>query len=129
MLKIVPMTKSEEQERICLHCGLRYDSSQLAYGAYEDDAVVGASQFTVKDGIGYITDIKCNESDNAPLVMLLGRAVLNFLDLHGVREVFFEPRGELYDRQALLIGFKLKDGRLYADLRGMFTTEHEALPH
>ncbi len=129
MLKIVPMTKSEEQERICSVCGLEYDGTQLAYGAYEDGDAVGASQFTVRDGIGYITDIKCNGEDNAPLVMLLGRAVLNFLDLHGIKEAFFEPRGELYDKQALLIGFKLREGKLYADLRGMFTTEHEKLPH
>ena len=98
MLKIIPMTKTEEQEKICLTCGLKYDKAQFAYGAYEDDEIVGASQFFVKDGIGYITDLKCAGEPNYPLIMLLGRAVLNFLDLHGVQEAYFEQRGEVYDK-------------------------------
>ena len=61
--------------------------------------------------------------------MLLGRAVLNFLDLHGVSDAYFEKRGEVYDKGALIIGFKLKDDKFYANLRGMFTTNHESLQH
>ena len=129
MLKIVPMTKGEEHEKICLTCGIVYDKAQFAYGAYEDDVIVGGAQFTVNNGVGFITDIRCKGEPNYPLLMLLGRAVLNFLDLHGVCEAFFQPRGEIYDRAASIIGFKLKDDKFYADLRGMFTTEHEKLPH
>lgn len=129
MLKIVPMTKTDEQERVCLRCGLEYDKAQFAYGAYENDEIVGCAQFTVKDDVGYITDLKCVERENYPLIMLLGRSVLNFLDLHGVCDVYFEKRGDIYDKGAAVIGFKLKDDRFYANLRGMFTTEHEKLPH
>ena len=75
MLKIIPMTKPEEQEKICLICGLKYDRTQFAYGAYEDDEIVGAAQFIVKDGVGYVTDLKCAREPNYPLIMLLGRAV------------------------------------------------------
>ena len=129
MLKIIPMTKPDEQEKICLTCGLKYDKTQFAYGAYEDDEIAGAAQFSVKEGVGYITDLKCAGEPNFPLIMLLGRAVLNFLDLHGVHDAYFEQRGEIYDRSAALIGFKLKDDRFYANLRGMFTVDHENLPH
>ena len=129
MLKIIPMTKPEEQERICLLCGIEYSKSQFVYGAYEDDTAVGGAQFTVSDGVGYITDLKCIGEPNYPLIMLLGRAVLNFLDLHGVSDAYFEKRGEIYDKAAAIIGFKLRDNRFYANLRGMFTTEHEKLPH
>ena len=129
MLKIVPMTKPEEHEKICLVCGLKYDKAQFAYGAYEDDQISGAAQFTVKDGVGYITDLKCTGEANYPLIMLLGRAVLNFLDLHGVSDAYFLPRGEIYDRSAVLIGFKQVNGDFYANLRGMFTVDHEKLPH
>ena len=59
MLKIVPMTKADEHERVCLRCGLMYDKAQFAYGAYEDDEIVGAAQFTVRNGVGYVTDLKC----------------------------------------------------------------------
>ena len=62
--------------------------------------------------------------ENYPLAMLLGRSVLNFLDLHGVEDVYLEKSGEFYDRAARIIGFKIKDGRHYAFLPGMFTADH-----
>lgn len=123
MLKVIPMSKPHEQERACLICGLEYDKSQFAYAAYEDDTVVGASQFYIKDGVGYMSDIRV-VGENYPLAMLLGRSVLNFLDLHGVEEVYLEKSGEFYDRAARIIGFKIKDGRHYAFLPGMFTADH-----
>ena len=130
MLKIVPMTKAQEQERVCLHCGLTYQRDQFAYGAYEDEKIIAGAQFTVKEGAGTITDLRCAGEPDFPVVMLLGRAVLNFLDLHEVREAYFEPRGEFYDVAAAKIGFKLNaDGRFYAKLDKMFTIEHESLPH
>lgn len=129
MLKIIPMTNSAEQEKICLYCGIRYDKSKFAYGAYEDDQIVGGAQFTVNGGTGHITELKCAGEADYPLMMLLGRAVLNFMDLHGVAEAYFQPRGEVYDKAAALIGFKLVNGSFYAKLDGMFTTGHETLPH
>ncbi len=124
MLKIIPMTDAAEQEKICLQCGIAYDKTKFAYGAYEDGQTVGAATFYVKDEAGYISDLRIKGGENLPLAMILGRAVLNFLDLHGVSEAFFEKRGELYDKVARVIGFKERDGALYACLTGMFTAEH-----
>ena len=124
MLKIVPMTDPSEQERVCLKCGIAYDKTQFAYGAYEDGETVGVSTFYVKDGKGYLTELRLKDGESLPLAMILGRAVLNFLDLHGVSEAYFEKRGDFYDKAARVIGFKEKDGCLYANLRGMFTAEH-----
>lgn len=124
MLKIIPMTEPSEQERVCLKCGIKYDKSKFAYGAYEDGETVGASTFYVQDGKGYVEDLKITDEENLPLAMILGRAVLNFLDLHGVSEAFFEKRGVFYDKAARVIGFKEKDGLLYANLKGMFTADH-----
>lgn len=123
MLKVIPMVKAQEHERACLICGLEYDKNQFAYAAYEDDKVVGAAQFYIKDGVGYISDLKIS-NESYPLAMLLGRSVLNFLDLHGVEEAYFEKQGEFYDRAAKIIGFKNKGGRHYAYLVGMFTADH-----
>ena len=124
MLKIIPMTDPAEQEKVCLKCGIAYDKGQFAYGAYEDGETVGASSFYVNGGKGYISDLRITDEKNLPLAMILGRAVLNFLDLHGVSEAYFEKRGEFYDKAAKIIGFKEKDGALYANLSGMFTAEH-----
>ena len=90
---------------------------------YEDENVLGAAQFYIKDNIGYISDLRVCE-DNMPITMLLGRSVLNFLDLHGVKEAYFEKQGEYYDKAAKIIGFKNKDGKWYAYLDGMFTASH-----
>ena len=123
MLKVIPLAKASEQEKACLTLGINYEKNQFAYAAYEDDKIVGVSQFYIKDGIGYITDQKV-EADNLPLAMLLGRSVLNFLDLHGVEQAYFEKSGGFYDKTAKAIGYKEKDGRFYAYLPGMFTADH-----
>ncbi len=126
MLKLIPMTKPEEQERLCLKSGIIYDKSKFAYGIYEDGEPIGASQFYIENGVGYISDFKITKdgAELMPLTMLLGRSVLNFLDLNGVKEAVFQPRGEYYDSVARVIGFKEKDGKHYAYLEGMFTS-HE----
>jgi len=123
MLKVIPMKAAQEHERVCLKCGLEYDKTQFAYAVYEDDEVMGASQFYIENGIGYLSDLRVAEN-SYPLAMLLGRSVLNFLDLHGVSEVYFEKKGDFYDKAAKMIGFKDKDGEHYAYLPGMFTAEH-----
>ncbi len=125
MLKIIPMTDPNEQERLCLKCGIKYERAQFAYGAYDDDKIIGVSQFYIKENVGYMTDLRILNDGEAlmPLTMLLGRAVLNFLDLHGVEEAIFEKHGEYYDKAARVIGFKDKNGLYYAYLPGMFTAE------
>lgn len=115
------MTDPAEQEKICLQCGIAYDKAKFAYGAYEDGETVGAAEFYVENGKGYISDLRIKNEEELPLAMILGRAVLNFLDLHGVHEAFFEKNGDFYGKAAKIIGFKEKDGRFYADLNGMFT--------
>lgn len=124
MLKIIPMTDPAEQEKICLQCGIDYDKTKFAYGAYEDGVTVGASTFYVENGKGYVSDLRIKDENNLPLAMILGRAVLSFLDLHGVHEAFFEKRGDFYGKAAKVIGFKEREGELYANLDGMFTAEH-----
>ncbi len=123
MLKVIPMSNPEEQQRVCKESGVQYDKNQFAYAIYEDDKVIGASQFYIKNDVGYLSDLKIKD-DSLPHAMLLGRSVLNFLDLHGVKEAYFEKRGENYDKQAKAIGFKDKSGNWYAYLDGMFTAEH-----
>ena len=123
MLKVIPMSKATEQERVCLKCGIEFDKNQFAYAVYEDDTVLGAAQFYIKDSIGYISDLRVAD-DNMPISMLLGRSVLNFLDLHGVKEAYFEKQGDYYDKAAKIIGFKSKVDKWYAYLDGMFTATH-----
>ena len=124
MLKVIPLTKPEEQMAVCYRCGLEYDKMQFAYAAYENDEIVGGAQFYIKEGVGYLSDLRLTDMENYALAMLLGRSVLNFLDLHEVKEVYFEKNGEFYDKAAKIIGFRQKDGKHYAYLEGMFTADH-----
>ena len=123
MLKVIPMSKAAEQERVCLISGLKYDRSLFAYAVYADDKVCGAAQFYIKENIGYISDLKTVDENDSELVMLLGRSVLNFLDLHGIEEVYFEKNGGYYENAAKIIGFSIKNGNKYAYLPGMFTSQ------
>jgi hypothetical protein len=47
----------------------------------------------------------------------MGRAALNFIDLCGAHEAYFEGDKT---RAAIAVGFREKGGKLYADLSGMF---------
>jgi hypothetical protein len=123
MLKVIPMSKADEHEKACLRCKINYDKNQFAYAVCEDENILGAAQFCIKDGIAYISDLRVAE-ENMPITMLLGRSVLNFLDLHGIKEAYFEKQGEYYDKAAKIIGFKNKENKWYAYLEGMFTSEH-----
>ena len=123
MLKVVPMSKPAEQERVCLISGLSYDKSQFSYAVYEDEKVCGAAQFYIKENIGYISDLRIVDESDTEKTMLLGRSVLNFLDLHGIEEVYFEKDGEYYNKAAKIIGFRDKNGKKYAYLPGMFTSK------
>ncbi len=123
MLKIKPIEKKEDQRALCEKCSLEYNADYFAYSAYEDGVLLGVCQFGMRDGLGHIHNIGAPEGvDDFPSLLLLGRASLNFIDLCGVHDAYFE--GE-ESRLSLAIGFKKnEDGRLYMDLRGFFTEHH-----
>jgi hypothetical protein len=111
MLKVVPLTKPEEQLAVCYRCGLEYDKNQFAYAAYENDEIVGGAQFYIKNGVGYMSDLRLTDMENYALAMLLGRSVLNFLDLHEIKEVYFEIKNGFGEYgPIMLMGFKSPQG-------------------
>jgi dUTP pyrophosphatase len=75
-------------------------------------------QFRIKNDNGYLYDL-CNTEgvDDLEALIIMGRATLNFIDLCGVHTAYFE--GEKI-RGAMAVGFREKDGALFADLTGMF---------
>ncbi len=122
MLAVKPIEKKEDQRTLCERCGVTYVEDYFAYSAYEDGKFLGVCQFSMFDGCGHIYDIaQAKGEDDFTSLFVLGRAALNFMDLCGVGDAYFE--GE-ESRLTLAVGFKKnEEGRLYMDLRGFFTSD------
>lgn len=119
MITVKPIEKKEEQKALCELCSITYNADYFAYSAYDDEKFLGLCQFGMGDGVGHIYDISASpDTDDFEALFLLGRAALNFIDLCGVSDAFFE--GE-ESRISTAVGFKKNDdGRLYMNLRGFF---------
>ncbi len=122
MLEIIPIQDKSEQAQICALCHVEYDADTLAYAAYEGEELVGVAQFRVKEDGGYLYDLENAEGNtDRDALFIMGRAVLNFIDLHGVHQAYFAHDG--YQDMALVkkIGFKEQpDGRWWVNLEGFF---------
>ena len=118
MLEIKPMQDKNAQKALCELCGAVYRPSAFAYSAYDNGAPVGICQFRILGDGGYVYDL-CNTvgTDDLEALIIMGRAALNFIDLCGVHTAYFE--GEK-NRAAYAVGFREKEGKLFADLSGMF---------
>ena len=118
MLEIKPIQDKTAQKALCELCGAAYRPSALAYSAYDNGAPIGICQFRIIEDAGYLYDL-CNTVDveDVEALITMGRAALNFIDLCGVHQAYFEGDRT---RAALAVGFRKKEGKLYADLTGMF---------
>ncbi len=122
MLEVYPIQDKKEQERICKLCGIEYDVEKLAYSAYVSGELMGASQFAIHGSAGYIYDLEnCKNINNTDILFVMGRAALNFIDLCGVKNAYFEGNTEGREELIKSIGFKLtEDNRWFIDLNGFF---------
>lgn len=120
MLTVKPIEKKDEQKFLCEKCSVTYNADYFAYSAYEDGTFLGVCQFGMRDGAGHIYNIaKAPGTDDFTVQFVLGRAALNFMDLCGVEEAYFE--GE-ESRLSLAVGFKKnEEGKLYVNLKGFFS--------
>ena len=125
MLKVLPIQSKQEQSTLCLRCGIPFEQELLAYAATVDERFVGMCQFTLRPegGILYhLAPVKDEQPDTQAL-FVMGRAALNFIDLCGVHQAYFDGDTSLPGEQLLhAIGFRPDEsGRLYMDLTGFFT--------
>ena len=91
MLEIKPIQSKAEQEQICGLCGIAYDADCMAYAAHENNKLLGAAQFRILGGYAVIYDLAnaCG-LDDAPALIIIGKAALNFIDLCGVQGVIIK---------------------------------------
>ena len=126
MLEILAVQSKEKQKEICEICGVEYKCEAFAYAAYVDEELVGVSQFGIKGKNGYLYDLKeAPGTDDEDALFIMGRALLNFLDLAKVHDVYIDDTADIVRKRSARIGFFPNDeGKLYINLRGIFTPHH-----
>jgi hypothetical protein len=121
MLEIKPIQSKEEQAAACARCSIAYDADMMAYSAHDDGKFIGVAQFTMIEGAGYIKNIKLvDDLDDFEALFLMGRAMLNFIDLCGIHQAYCaEDAAE--GRILTAIGFRHDaENKLHADMTHMF---------
>ena len=126
MLKVFPIQDKAEQQVLCERCGVTFNTDLLAYQATVEDEFVGVCQFVLKPEGGIVYDLAPldKESPDKEALFVMGRAALNFIDLCGVHQAYFDGDATVPGEKLLeAIGFRRDDhGRLGMDLTGFFTT-------
>ncbi len=128
MLIIKPIQDKDEQKEITELCGIAFKPELFAYKAHNDGELLACAQFDIKDGGAYIDAMRqvIGTNEDFEGMFILGRAVLNFLDLCGVVTAYYPaPHSDSEIRLAKAIGFKDIDGVLTATLTGMFDAKCE----
>ena len=123
MLIIKPIEDKNEQKEITLRCGIEFKPELFAYKAHNDGELLGCAQFDINENGAVIDAMRqvVGTPDDFEGMFILGRAVLNFLDLCGVVNAYFPaPANESEVRLFKAIGFKEIDGVLTVTLTGMF---------
>ena len=127
MLKVLPVQTKDEQAALCLRCDIPYQVDMLAYGASIDERDAGICQFTMNASGGYlhnlalVKDAELSAQDRTEALFVLGRATLNFIDLCGVHNAYFEDESFLDETMIRAIGFRRQDdGRWFMDLTDFF---------
>ena len=96
MLTASPIQNKEEQKNICALCSIPFRSEAFAYSQKENGKTIAASQFDINADGGIILDLRMREGleDDIEALFILGRAVLNFLDLMGNESCTFAVKDE-----------------------------------
>jgi len=121
MLIIKKIPEKEFQEYLCSLCETEYAEDHDAFSCYENEKFVGICQFICKDGTAYIKDLKCRAGhSDAEALIIMGRGVLNYVDLHGTHKASCAPDASS-ETIILACGFKrTEQGEFFVDLEGFF---------
>ena len=121
MLEIKPIQSKDEQASCCARCSVPYDADCMAYAATIDGEFIGVAQFTIEKDGGYLKNITLIPNlEDFEAVFLMGRAVLNFIDLCGIHTATC-AEDAASETHIKAIGFKKNDNGVYhADMTHMF---------
>ena len=122
MFKISPIQDVNIQRRYAVECDRKYIDDFFAYSMTDAESgeLMGFSQFEIKDGYAYLSDLVPKIGlDDFEAMFILGRATMNFIDTCGIRTI--KASTDTGDNTLLrAIGFKEENGIFVADTTGMF---------
>ena len=127
MLEVLPIQTKTEQEALCARAGIHFKVDAMAYRAAVDGELTAVCQFSMDAEGGHIHDLamvkdrEFSDRDRIESLFVMGRAAMNFIDLCGVHQAYFED--EAFEGEGMIksIGFtKREDGRWFVDLTDFF---------
>ena len=123
MLIIKPIQEKDRQRLYAELCSVGYKEDAFAYSADVDDKPAGICQFAIKGESGYIYDLEnARGTTDEDALFIMGRAVLNFVNLCGCHDAYADAETPLLRR----IGFRNRDGKVMMKLDGFFEAPCEA---
>ena len=116
MIEIKKINDIETAKKICTAQNIEWKPEYHVIATLERENVLHCAVFKYTGEIGEIHAISGFEGD---ILMLDGlcRAILNIMDINGVKDVYLPPR---YHQLAQKIGFKAQNDRFYLNLEGFF---------
>jgi len=126
MFKITPVQPDTNVTELMTVCHTEYKEDCFIYAMTdcESGKIMGMSQFEIKEGFGYIHDVKQAEGlDDFEAMFILARQTMNFINQCGIDVC----RADLNSADKTLIkavGFKEADGFYECSLVGMFDGSH-----
>lgn len=116
MIEIKKVTNINCAQSICLKYNIAWNPNFHVIATMEGETVLQCAVFSYEKDKGEIHVITGFE-DDLGLLDGLCRAILNIMDINGVKEVCLS--GE-HEKLAQKVGFKPRNGSFYLDLDGFF---------
>ena len=122
MLIIKPIQDKNYQEEVCRLCGFDYNPLAFAYDEKENDTLIAGCQFDILGTKAVILNFGMVQGvdEDIEALIILGRSVMNFLELAGAKTCTFNKSNEAAERYSKMLGFKEKDGEFVIELEGLF---------
>ncbi|MBE6701294.1 MAG: hypothetical protein E7582_05330 [Ruminococcaceae bacterium] len=125
MLIIKPIQDKEYQKEVCELCGFEFKPLSFAYSEKEDDKLIASCQFDILGKRAVISDFGMVRGvhEDIEALIILGRAVLNFMELSGAEDAVFESKSKIADKYAKMLGFKEENKEYKIVLKGLFDSK------
>lgn len=123
MLEIKPVHTAYEKEEYCKACGFAYAAPLQVIAAFDNGSFSGAGVFSMDDqNQAEIVEISLIPGlDDWQDLFLTGKALLNYLDLKGVKYAVYRGKNR---KLALALLFQEQDGAFRLKLDGYFDHQH-----
>ena len=122
MYEIIPVQSKDEQSKLAVLCGQKFDIDSFAYAAYIDKEFFGICQFKIEKESGVILGLSSLPgTEDLEVIFMTGRAALNFIDLCGVHKTVCKKDAAEANVLRLLKFKEENETYLSADTTNMFS--------